>query len=224
MATAIALGSSDIRFRGYVYGSDEVRARLNDFHRGKCAFCETRVLPVSSPHVEHFRPKAGYVCNDSNRLIVPGYYWLAYCWNNLFLACPRCNSNTFKGNLFPIRSERLRAIKPVDDISLEGAILIDPVSEDPRAYIRFRGPVAYAVDDNQRGQTTIKILGLNREDLVNARDEHLKTVISAVEAVDLLPDCPARRKQLALLSFWMSDQGPYRSCLDDAIDALAITE
>ncbi len=32
--------------------------KLYDAFRGKCAFCESRMKHVSSPHVEHFRPKS----------------------------------------------------------------------------------------------------------------------------------------------------------------------
>lgn len=70
----------------------DIKKQLDGIYHGKCAFCETRNEQL---HVEHFRPKRG------------GYYWLAYSWDNLLLACATCNS--FKGNDFPLDKYGTRA-------------------------------------------------------------------------------------------------------------------
>lgn len=59
------------------YKLDDIKEKLNDIYKGKCAFCEQKVEQL---HVEHFRPKNIY-------------YWLAYSWDNLILACPKCNEH-----------------------------------------------------------------------------------------------------------------------------------
>ena len=67
------------------YKSTDIKDQLNSKYLGKCAYCES---PVEQLVVEHYRPKRG------------GYYWLAYSWDNLLLACPKCNE--YKGDSFPV--------------------------------------------------------------------------------------------------------------------------
>ena len=45
---------------------------------------------------------------DEKEMKVPGYFWLAYAWQNLFLACQLCNQR-FKKNLFPLENPDERA-------------------------------------------------------------------------------------------------------------------
>lgn len=113
--------------------------------------------------VEHFRPKKA-VLEDDGRLRRPGYYWLAYTWENLLLACAECNRRQ-KRNNFPIEGERAR--RPEDALDQERPIFIDPAGpDDPEALITFTDlGRAVAVDGNQRGKVTIEGLHLNRDDL-----------------------------------------------------------
>ena len=56
----------------------------------------------------------------------PGYFWLAYVWENLFFACQLCNQ-TFKQNLFPLANPtKRRARSHMDDLSAEEPLLIHP--------------------------------------------------------------------------------------------------
>jgi uncharacterized protein (TIGR02646 family) len=66
------------------YKQDDVKTALKNIYHKKCAFCEQQ---VELRHVEHYRPK------DT-------YYWLAFSWDNLLLACPLCNTN--KGTNFDL--------------------------------------------------------------------------------------------------------------------------
>ena len=68
------------------YGHNIVRKELEYLYLGKCCYCETKINPVSTAHVEHFRPKSKITGVNKN-----GYYWLGYEWSNLLLACPSCN-------------------------------------------------------------------------------------------------------------------------------------
>lgn len=58
------------------YRQPDVKERLTKLYHNKCAFCEQRIERFD---IEHFRPKSIY-------------YWLAYSWDNLLLACPVCNN------------------------------------------------------------------------------------------------------------------------------------
>ncbi len=212
---ALAGEATKLAFRSYVYASDAVRTRLSLVQRNKCAFCEVKIYPVSTPHVEHFRPKAAYINEETLEKIKPGYYWLAYKWENLMLACPRCNSATYKGNRFPLEIEDARALSPDEDLDLEQPLLLDPFVDDPREFIRFRRGVAYAVDGNQKGETTIKVLGLNREDLVDSREEHLHSFKVIANAAAALDDGPEKTDLEDILTRLISESGQYLSCLED---------
>lgn len=217
VSDAISKGIFDLKFRSAVYGSLPVREALDLAHHGKCAFCETKIQPVSTPHVEHFRPKAAYIDEDEKVLVKPGYYWLAYSWSNLMLACPSCNGKSYKGNRFPLQFEAARALMPEDDLAIEAPLLIDPFIEDPRDFIRFNGPVAYAVAGNDRGRVTIEVLGLNREHLVDGREEHLRYFFACMNAVAALPGGPEKTELEKIVRFFLSVRGPYTSCLKDAL-------
>src|SRR5215469_15345176 len=72
------------------------RPYLQRIFADKCAYCESPVGHVAYGEVNHFRPKA-LVQEDA---AFPGYYWLAYEWSNLLLACRQCALS--KRNRFPI--------------------------------------------------------------------------------------------------------------------------
>ncbi len=86
---------------------------LYEAFRGKCAFCESRMAHVSSPHIEHYRPKS----------LFPD---LAFVWENWLLSCGRCNDK--KWAHFPSCNEQ--------------PCVIDPTSEEPSNHIEFNGYLA----------------------------------------------------------------------------------
>lgn len=67
-----------------MYKRDDIKNALNNIYKNKCAYCEEKVEQL---HVEHYRPKKIY-------------YWLAFSWDNLILACATCNQ--FKGSNFDL--------------------------------------------------------------------------------------------------------------------------
>ena len=94
-----------------------------------------------------------------------GYWWLAFEWNNLLLACERCN-RAWKGTLFPV-AEETRPIPPEPDAP-ETALLLDPYGdENPAKHLRFDtiGQVS-AAPESRIGRETIRTLGLDRDSLV----------------------------------------------------------
>jgi hypothetical protein len=135
--------------------------------------------------VEHFRPKAGWCQGAGEPLNTPGYYWLAYDWNNLLLCCSACNQR-FKRNYFPLVNPEARANAPEDDISLEVPLFINPAERDPAEFIDFRKEIAYAIDDNPIGKMTIGALGLNRANFNERRRDHLARLTALHEAIGVL--------------------------------------
>ena len=83
------------------YKMSDIKMQLEAEFFNKCAYCET---PVEQAVVEHYRPKRG------------GYYWLAYSWDNLLLACPKCNE--FKGDRFPLLGTRVHYDSNRDTMAL----------------------------------------------------------------------------------------------------------
>src|SRR5690606_7071216 len=76
-----------------VYGHSSVKERLLESQFGKCAFCESNVASVSHGDIEHYRPKKYWIQNNKIGKEGPGYYWLAYNYDNLIFACQVCNQN-----------------------------------------------------------------------------------------------------------------------------------
>ena len=142
-----------------IYGSDEVRAALEELFSFKCAYCESS-LGESGWDVEHFRPKGRVAENREH----PGYYWLAYAWENLYPSCVHCNQRRRdkptwwdctpgqtggKLDQFPLKCEKARVFRPpqgttdilalITHVRSECTLLLDPCVDTPSTYVTF-GP------------------------------------------------------------------------------------
>lgn len=71
------------------------------------------------------------------------------------------------------------AAGPVDDLSAEEALLLHPVLDDPAAHLTLDPVKGILGDLTDRGKTTIKILGLNREGLITERQRVYQSVVGA---------------------------------------------
>jgi uncharacterized protein (TIGR02646 family) len=151
------------------YQHKDIKTALKHMFAGKCAYCESQVLHIDFGDIEHFRPKA----------LFPN---LCFEWNNLLLACGRCNSNENKGEQFPEPHE--------------GGPLVNPVEEEPGDFFEFvfdlQTGTANVIPKVIRGVTTEKVLGLNRLDLVKHRSDKIRHIaFCALKARD--GDLQARR-------------------------------
>jgi uncharacterized protein (TIGR02646 family) len=172
-----------------LYRDDEVRMALERVFLRKCAYCESRLGTVSPEEVEHFRPKGGVTEQPEH----PGYYWLAYCWTNLYPACTYCNQKRHnrphwggmgtvgptmgKGTSFPLENESHRASTPEMDLAQEQPLLMDPCSPDvdPEECLRYdvQGQVHPMRPEDVGAQETIRICHLGRRRLRLDREEVL---------------------------------------------------
>lgn len=115
------------------YKLDDIRNDLIDIYNHKCAYCEQK---VEQYNVEHYRPKSIY-------------YWLAYSWDNLILACPHCNFN--KGIKFDLLGEAEvldnteNNIKNINSISLSYNVKEKPKMVNPEL-IEPKGLISFDVD------------------------------------------------------------------------------
>lgn len=163
------------KYKSKLYGGANVKDKLKELQRDKCCFCEARVSHVSHGDVEHYRPKAGWVQKDKDKLTKPGYYWLAYDFSNLFLSCQICNQK-YKRNYFPLADPKKRAVTHTHKLSDEKPLIINPGKEDPSKYLSFNQEVIIAINTNSKGVETIKRTGLNRKEISKDRFEYLETL------------------------------------------------
>lgn len=146
------------------YKTDSVLNELKRIYNTKCAYCEKELLD-SPKHIEHYRPKNIY-------------YWLAYSWDNLLLACNACNS--YKGIKFEIAGKKIKYLdEDFDDIHnlstsynvQEKPLLINPEIDDVSIDIQYdtQGIIS-SKTKNERVEYTINTAcKLNRDGLIKKR-------------------------------------------------------
>ncbi len=173
-------GNINFTFNSAIYAHATVKASLIDLQEHKCCFCEAKFTHVGYGDVEHFRPKGGWVQEDE-AINSPGYYWLAYEWNNLMLSCEICNQR-HKKNFFPLANPLQRALSHHDDLNLEQPLFIHPANENPEELIAFVDNIPVAINGNVRAIATIKKLQLARESL----NEHRLSKLNPIRTLYLL--------------------------------------
>ncbi|RYF85173.1 MAG: hypothetical protein EON98_07300 [Chitinophagaceae bacterium] len=180
-------------YKSSLYGSPEVKNKLKELQKDKCCFCEARISHVSHGDVEHFRPKAGWMQQEKDKLAKPGYYWLAYDFSNLFLSCQICNQK-YKKNYFPLADPSKRAKTHKEKLSGEKALIIDPGKDNPSKFLSFNKEFAVPVNNNPKGIETIKRTGLNRKEILKDRSEYLEILQQLANiARNNLPDAASAK-------------------------------
>jgi hypothetical protein len=165
----------DYAFETDIWGEMKTWLLENIFSH-KCAYCEKEQLDEMS-HAEHFRPKgsvrqlkgknfikASIKDDNEQETTHPGYFWLAYHWQNLLPSCFFCNTGKGKKDKFPVLNDyasvmrqlagevcdqlEQRIIKsqqfdetyylqPRDLDLIEGRGLLHPFFDDPQKYLSF---------------------------------------------------------------------------------------
>lgn len=179
------------KFAFRTYKDERLKSALHKIFEGKCAYCEVDYAADGPGEVEHFRPK-GRV-SDGNKIILPGYYWLAAEWKNLFpscIDCNRCRRHDFPGgmrelrgkrDLFPISNPRQRARRPGQE-TRERVLLLDPSRTNPERHLEFardgrrvgviRPALFRSGRESAKGKQSILVYGLDRPGLIRARKDH----------------------------------------------------
>jgi hypothetical protein len=176
-------------YRDSYVDKDESRSKVEDqlalSYYNKCAYCER----ITKADVEHYRPKKG-VNEDKAH---DGYYWLCYEWTNLIPACVKCNRDGGKHNQFPILGSRLyspifllnQELDLVENkilsipLDKEKPFLLHPEKDNPEDFFIFEldpngeGIRIKGVDIDNRGEKTIEICILNRQELRIEREENV---------------------------------------------------
>lgn len=150
------------------------------FH-GKCAYCEQKIFGDQYGDIEHFRPKARVDDEKNGKPIKiqidgdtknhPGYYWLTYDCKNLLPSCIRCNQEG-KRNFFPV--DGFRACRPGEVVE-EKPLLIHPCFDNPEEHLEM-DDLGIFIAKSDRGETCIRIFGLNDRGLPDERRKIYNTV------------------------------------------------
>ncbi len=143
------------------YKIEDIRIELKKIYKNKCAFCEQK---IEQYHIEHYRPKKEY-------------YWLAFSWDNLLMACATCNEN--KGTHFELEGAKTSFrnttsnIKKINECSVEYDVrekpkMVNPEITDPLGEINFKKN-GVIESDNIRFEYTIEKCQIDRKPLNDAR-------------------------------------------------------
>ena len=147
------------------YAHQDIRRALEAETGSKCAYCEGRISDVAYTHIEHKLPKSKHP-------------QLVCAWQNLTIACPKCNTN--KG-----------------DYDEGECPLLDPYVDDVEEEVAFGGPLALA-RGGARAHATITRLDLNRKDLLFARGAALTSLYRLLDLIQRASGEPA-----VLRSLWL---------------------
>lgn len=193
---------SDHKHNGYYYAHETVKEALQEIYGNKCAYCEGDITAVSSPRIDHFRPK-NRIKEQKESL---GYYWLTYEWTNLIQSCEKCNGK--KSNHFPLSNENTRVASlpklneggiPVHEwrnptgpiLGNEKRLLLNPEWDDVESYFYFTSD-GKIHSDSEEGKTSIRIYDLNRNRLVYARkktsDQYTERIDRYLKEYETNPD------------------------------------
>ena len=171
---------------------------------GKCAYCESNISADQPGDVEHFRPKGGIVDeNDKpvylldkngNRIsnpdgtskLHPGYYWLAYSWQNLLPSCAQCNRPN-KRTRFPVKG--FRADSPGNETK-EDPLLLHPLVDDPSEHFSIKHKRGVLVDKTEKGKISMKLLDLNRAGLLEERKSAYTAMLARIKVANYESEDP----------------------------------
>jgi uncharacterized protein (TIGR02646 family) len=141
------------------YADPTVQEALKAETARKCAYCESRIEHVDYPHVEHILPKVRrpeLVCD----------------WDNLTLACTRCN--VAKGEYYEPQCE-----------------LVNPYTDRVAGHLLFFGTHVFHRSAD-RGRVTVTRLDLNRPELVARRKEAIEGLNRVRDLIEAAPPGPMR--------------------------------
>lgn len=139
---------------------------LTDLFANRCAFCSRSQMDASELDLRahRLRPPQNAVGRDGSTSR-RHYWWLAYQWSNLYLACVECR--IAQGAKFPVEGKHAR-VGTADGLANERPLLIDPCLEDPEAHLVYLDSGEVVAADS-RGTATIETFELNRPALQEDR-------------------------------------------------------
>lgn len=157
------------------YKQRDTKDNLKEIYKNKCAYCEQIIEQF---HVEHYRPKSIY-------------YWLAFSWDNLLVACPTCNQ--YKDDHFELSGTKAnlkitkQLIKQINSISYhynasELPKMVNPEITDPSGKISFEKS-GLIKSDNLEFEYTIRKCKIDRANLNDERRTLLDIFKRDIESI-----------------------------------------
>ncbi|MEQ8306662.1 MAG: AAA family ATPase [Hoeflea sp.] len=144
-----------------------------EFH-GCCAYCESNTPFDDETRrglIGRHRPKM-LAQDEDGRTKLTAYAWLTYDWENIIWVCSVCARS--KGNSFFTRSILRPIGLPLETLrEIEGALILDPTFDDPTPHLRFHSDGRVS-PESREGEATLRLLNLNRDDLLNRRQKALR--------------------------------------------------
>ena len=142
---------------------DSVHHALRELFGDNCAYCETR----STSEIDLFRPRAA-ADNSRGKIDFQYYCWLDTEWENTYSVCSSCSRA--KANFFPVGSRGEISASVAELRASEDYKLLDPCWDLPPEHFDFSAD-GYLEGYTLRGDETVRILQLNRDDLIKRRQK-----------------------------------------------------
>jgi hypothetical protein len=152
------------------YKHPENKEALRISTHGKCMYCESVIGHIEFARVEHIKPKAA-----------DKFPQLEFDWDNLGYVCERCNNE--KGAKW-----------------FNATPFVDPYSETPADHLYAFGAFLGHRNGSERGESTIREIGLNRPDLVERRQQRVEAIKKALTACYRTTSVPLREAALRELT------------------------
>lgn len=173
------------------YNQPEIKEALKTMYSDNqggycCCYCESPIGVVDYPHIEHRWPKSIY----EER---------AFDWDNLHLACQKCNMH--KGDQWD------------DAYPILDAVLDVPIANHLSYDSGGRG--VYRKDLQPRGTTTVKHADLNRDELLQVRLYLYADIVGKICRIKKNPGGLSEKQQLQARC-----KGAYGSMVKYLVDTL----
>ena len=179
------------------YATTSVKEGLDNIYKNFCCYCEAQIGIVDYPHIEHCKPK-----RQKNGVPIKAYPELTYEWENLHLACTRCN--VAKGTKYD-------EVNPILDSVLDTNI---------NTHFKYDASLGgvYWYPKTLRGKTTADHADLNRDGLTQARQEIWLKITNLITDIKENPGNPSN--DLITMNLRKKVYGPYGSMIKYLLDTL----
>lgn len=134
------------------YKHQKNKEALKNASNDKCMYCESKISHTYAGDVEHIKPKAADKFPE-----------LEFEWDNHGYCCWKCNSEK-------------------SDKYFDGVEFINPYSEEPEHHLYAFGAFIFHKNGSERGDITIREIGLNRPELIEKRGSRISEVRKAIDA------------------------------------------
>ncbi len=161
------------------YNQPDVRDALRLETGGHCMYCQSSISHIAYEHIEHIKPKA-----------LNKYPELTFEWNNLGLACQKCN--TLKGNEYD-----------------ENLAFVNPYTENPNDFFQPLGANVHHKPANLRGEYTIIKVQLNRPGLIERRQERIQIICNLIDKYTSAQNNTFKKAILSQIKIEIADNKPF---------------